>query len=1193
MFNLYLKRLDVQGFKSFADKISLEYNPGITAVVGPNGSGKSNIADAVRWVLGEQSIKTLRGSKMEDVIFTGTEHRKPLGFAEVSLTIDNTDGALPVEYSEVTITRRVFRSGESEYLLNKTPCRLKDIHELLMDTGIGKDGYSIIGQGRVDEILSTRSEDRRLIFEEASGIMKYKVRKLEAEKKLELTRQNLLRINDIINELEIQLEPLRQQSEVAKKYLSLRESLKELEVNVYIENISKYREKINELEVQFTTIKENIDSENRKLEEITEKNKQKTELLKNLEEKLNRSRQEYYNLENSIERHNSEIKLNEEKINNLMQNIVRFDNEISEINQKVEQLSKEEDSKKERIKYLNRKYEEYSCKLAEYEEQMRSILASLDESERYIENLKISVMDKMDALSDKKIQINDIASHLEGIKKRQKTIGNEIHELGLEKDRDNIKKEELLESIRSAKDAITKSSKKLEGLNFLKDEKELFLSEKRKRQNTVKSDMHLKNSKCRMLQDMEKNLEGYNRSVRQILQECRQSPEFGTGIHGALAQLISVDKKYETAVEMALGGALQNIVTSTEEDAKKAIEFLKTNRMGRATFLPISAVGGKYLDSSMAAEIKTQEGFCGVASDLVRFDPQYRGIILSLLGKVVIVRDLDAGIKMARKFGYSFRIVTLEGDVLSTTGSMSGGSSENKGPGILSRNREIIELKDEIKMLAAEEIKLEKEIEDAIEEINSILQQISKEEAEIRNNELAKIRDESHLAQVEEHIRKSDAKIDMLNQEKNQLSGQEVKARSELEKLNCELNGLEQDIADTKKIISEHQERHKEVQSRRDTIHEDITHFKISVNSVLESIEGVREALSRIEIEKAASLKNINKRVGEKARNNDEIDSLKERNEGLKKLIRSNETERVGKTLEIDSTAEEKKVLEEELYDIVNQITDINKKVVLLQEEFNRIEVKKAKLESEMESIQNRMWDEYELTYTNALAFKKDIGSMAYAQKKISEYRNEIKELGPVNVAAIDDYIKTKERFEFMLMQKTDMEQAEEKLKRVIAEVTSIMKRQFMEQFKLINENFNIVFRELFDGGRAELILVDKENILDSGIEIEVQPPGKKLQNMMLLSGGERAFTAIALLFAILRLRPTPFCILDEIEAALDDANVYRFAEYIKKFANKTQFVIITHRKGTMEVADTLYGVTMQERGVSKIVSMKMGEKAS
>ncbi len=1190
---MYLKRLDIQGFKSFADKISLDFNGGITSVVGPNGSGKSNIADAIRWVLGEQSVKTLRGSKMEDVIFAGTEHRKPLGFAEVSITIDNADAALPIAFGEVTITRRVFRSGESEYLINKTPCRLKDITELLLDTGIGRDGYSVIGQGRVDEILSSRSEDRRHIFEEASGIMKYKVRKLEAEKKLELTRQNLERINDIIIELESQLGPLKEQSETARKYLDLRENLKELEVNVYLDSMEKFREKLKDLDEQYKTVRDNMEAENRKLEEITSSNKQKTDLLKAFDEKLETARQQFYALEGDLERCSSDIKLNNEKKGNLAQNIERLDSEAAELQTKLTGLDKEEAAKQNKLKYLEKQLQDYTAKLSEYERQMEELLKTLDESERHIELLKTGIMDKLDVQSDKKLQINHVTTHMENMHKRQKSIDNEIYQHVVENDREKMKKEDLSESIQHASEQIRKQKARLQELSGERAESDKMLDGLRIKQSKIKSDIQFKTSRARTLREMEQNLEGYNRSVRQVLQACRESQEFGKGIHGALAQLIKVDRKYEAAIEMTLGSALQNIVTQSEEAAKKAIEYLKANKLGRATFLPISSVNGKSFDSSTLGRITRSEGFCGVASDLVACDSQYDGIIASLLGKVVVVDHLDNAIHMARHFSYSFRIVTLEGDILSTGGSMSGGSLENRGTGILSRNREITELDTELQSLKSAEAALEKDIALLVEDIGQINTEISSVENDLKNNELVKIRDESHLAQVEENMKKLAARMDMLKQEKEQLDRQLKDISRELEKYQQELAVIELEISDTKKTIAEHQEKHKEDQTVRDALHTDITDFKISVNSIRESMDSVKETTERLTSEKDSLTKGIARKGSEKTKYLDEIKHLEELNEGLQEVIRKHEAEKSGKTFELDRLAEERKMLEEDLYDIVNKINDANKNILLLQEEYSRVEVKKAKLETEMEALQDRMWNEYELTWSVAQQLKKDIGSLTQASKRITELRNAIKELGAVNVASIEEYVKAKERHEFMAAQRNDMEQAREKLLRVVQEMTSIMKKQFLEQFKLINDHFNIVFKELFNGGRAALLLSDQENVLESGIEIEVQPPGKKLQNMMLLSGGERAFTAIALLFSILRLKPSPFCVLDEIEAALDDANVYRFADYLRKYSSQTQFIMVTHRKGTMEGSDMLYGVTMQEHGVSRIVSMKMGEKVS
>ncbi len=1190
---MYLKKLEIQGFKSFAEKINLEFNSGITSVIGPNGSGKSNIADAVRWVLGEQSIKTLRGSKMEDVIFAGTENRKAMGFAEVSITLDNSDNSLPIEYSEVTVTRRIFRSGESEYFLNKTQCRLKDITELFLDTGIGKEGYSIIGQGRIDEILSTKSEDRRHIFEEASGIAKYKMRKNEAEKKLELTRQNLIRINDIINELENQLEPLRQQSETARKFLSLRETLKDIEVNVFLENIGRFKEKLVELDSQYASIRESIDNENSKLEQITVDNAEKTNLLKTLEEKINAARDEYYVIDGNIERCNSDIKINEEKQLNLNNNVLRLNTEIDEINQRMENLSKDEETKQKKIDYLNERMVLYTGKLEEAEKKMEEILSTLGETERHIEELKSGIMDKLDIQSDKKVQINNVKTHIEMLRKRQNSLDNEIRNLILDKDKEGMLKEDLSESIRSAKELIKKSRESIEKMSLERGKLDTRLAELRQNQNSINSDIQFKSSRRKMLQDMERNHEGYNRSVKSILAASETIPQLKNGIHGALAQLIKVDKKYETAIEMSLGGALQNIVTTTEQDAKFAIEFLKRDKLGRATFLPVSAVKGRYFDNQTIQDLKRMSGFCGVASDLVEHDSQYKDIVLSLLGKVAVVENLDSGIAIARKFGYSFRIVTVEGDLLNAGGSMTGGSVEGRGTGILGRSREIEELQTALKNLEEKLQGVDKEIKEASSQIEAVINNINNEEKQLKDNDLIRMRDENHLAQVQDNIAKYEAKIEMHKQEKNQLVREEADTEKELEKYNEELITIENEIANAKEIVTEFQEKHKEGQSQRDDLHTDITDYKISVNSFKESLDAVRDDMSRISGEREASQKNIERKTNEIKRNNDEITSLKEKNEGLLVMIKGYEEGRTGKTLEIDRVTEERRVIEEELSDIVTRVQEINKSILLLQEDYNRIEVKKAKLESEMEVIQNRLWDEYELTYNNALELKKDVGNINQAQKRINELKAEIRDLGVVNVAAIEEYIKTKERYEFMTGQRNDMEQAEAKLWKVITEITTNMKQQFMEQFKLINGNFNIVFKELFGGGRAELKLTDSENVLESGIDIEVQPPGKKLQNMMLLSGGERAFTAIALLFGILKLRPTPFCILDEIEAALDDANVLRFAQYLRNFSNQVQFVVVTHRKGTIESSDTLYGVTMQEHGISKVVSMKLNEKAS
>ncbi|NMB33377.1 MAG: chromosome segregation protein SMC [Clostridium sp.] len=1190
---MHLKKLEIQGFKSFAEKVKLDFDLGVTGIVGPNGSGKSNISDAVRWVLGEQSAKTLRGGKMEDVIFAGTEYRKPLGFAEVTLTFDNTDGLLPVEFSEVTLTRRVYRSGESEYMINKTKCRLKDINEIFLDTGIGKDGYSIIGQGRVDEILSSKSEDRRHIFEEASGIMKYKVRKQEAEKKLEMTKQNLIRINDIIGELENQLEPLRKQSESAKRFLNLRDELKELEISLYIENIKTFKARLEELEKDYNIVIQNIKSEDSALKEIMGLNQKNMDFLKRADSKLERSKQEFYAIEANLERCGSEIKLNEEKKNNLDSNIMRLEEEILETKSRISALAKEKEQKTSKIDYLKGRHSDYLANLKERETEFESLLATLNENERYTENLKSEIMDKLDIQSDKRTQINNIKNHIDVVQKRRTGIKEELGILTLEKDKENIKSKELSEGIAEIERIIKNTNEQLGNLNHKRAEIGTELERERRKQSNIQSEIQVKTSRLRMLKEMERNLEGYNKSVRTILRECQAQERFGEGIHGALAQLIRVDERYETAIEMVLGGVLQNIVTTSEEDAKRAIEFLKKNRLGRATFLPVSSIKARYLNNNIANRLKTQKGFVGIASELISYDPQYSNVILNFLGKVVVVEDLDTAIDVARTYSYGFRIVTLEGDILNTIGSITGGSKIKKESGILGRNRELSELGGIVERLEADKKATEKNCKELNLTLTEVIDKITNGEKSLRNNEMMKIRGESQLTQNNENIKRILARIDMLKQEGEQLIRQEHEIGRELKKYQEELLLIESNIKETRNMVIQNQEKNKEQQCHRDKLQEGITNYRISVNSIKESMEGTKESLIRIKSEMDSLGKMLEKKNLEKKHNQKEIGLLEDKNQGLDYLIKRYEEEKLGKTFEIDRIQGEKKECEEETADVTKRTAQINENILLLKEDSSRIEVKRARVESDIESIQNRMWDEYELTYTNALEIKKDISNIHLARKRINEIKSSIKDLGHVNVAAIEDYTKTKKRFEFMTVQRDDMESAGEKLQVVINEIVKRMRSQFAEQFKLINRSFNKVFRELFEGGRAELILLDSENILESGIDIEVQPPGKKLQNLMLLSGGERAFTAIALLFAILRLNPTPFCVLDEIEAALDDANVYKFARYLKRYSGTTQFILITHRKGSMEVADSLYGVTMQEHGVSKVVSLRMGEKVS
>lgn len=1189
---MYLKRLDIQGFKSFTESTALLFNKGITSIVGPNGCGKSNIADAIRWVLGEQSMRAIRGTKLEDVIFTGTEFRKPLGFAEVSLTIDNSDKTLDMEFLEITITRRVFRSGESEYFINKTPCRLKDINSLFLDTGVGRDGYSIIGQGRIDEILSTKSEDRRHIFEEASGIMKYKLRKEEGIKKLELTKQNILRIDDILHELKLQLAPLKEQSETAKSYLNIRDKLKVLEINVYIDTIERLKERIKKHEEEYCSVLDNKNLLISNSEQISIDSNKKSELLKILEDKLEISRKDYYTLEANYEKNIGEINLNNEKIRNFTQSILRIDSETSQLQEESDCISETIKTYEDKLKESNKRCEEVTVNLSEMEKLREEIISSLDESEKKLENIKTEHMNKLDLLSDKKVQIANIKNHIENIGARKNNIIAEIDRIVSEIEKGKNNRKVVEGDMQILEEEQNTSTSSLEQLIKLKRDLEKTYTSEKEKMESIKSNMQIKTSKYKTLQEMEQSLEGYNRTVKNFLKSCSKIPSLEKGIRGALGQLISVDKKYETAIEMVLGSTIQNIVTETEEDAKVAIGFLKKNNLGRATFLPMSSVKGKYLEQRFLKEVKFIPRFLGIASDLVKFNLEYRNIILSLLGRVVVVENLDTGITIAKKCGYAFRIVTLDGDILATSGAISGGSKTAHNLGILSRAREIKTLKEDTEKLKFELSAIENNINVIVNDLNKTLEEIQAIQNNLKEKEMDRLRCESQLAHINENINVWNAKVKMLQQEYQQISRQEEEINNELEKYGKEQQEIENKINRLKKVMDKHQETQRNSMSARDKILSEITNFKIQVNSCMQNIINIKKDIERLIEERKKTLKDICYKNQEKEKAKNQIKLIEENNHALEISIKNYQEEKTGKNIEIHRIIEERKVLEEDLDEIADTLEETSKNISLLNQELNRLDVRKVKAESELDAIQNRLWDEYELTYTNALEFKKDIGKITHAQNKINEYKNQIKDLGYINVGAIDEYVKTKERFEFITAQKADMEDSVEKLKKIIYEINEQMKHQFIENFNLINKNFNFVFKELFGGGVANLRLIDKDNVLESGIEIEVSPPGKRLQNMMLLSGGERALTAIALLFSILLLKPVSFCVLDEIEASLDEANVGRFASYIRKLSSKTQFIVITHKKATMEVSNAIYGITMQEKGISKVVSIKINEKA-
>ena len=1181
---MYLKRLELQGFKSFADKTVLDFKPGITTVIGPNGSGKSNISDSIRWVLGEQSMKSLRGSKTEDVIFAGTQNRKSLGFAEASIIIDNSDGKLPIEFTEVTVTRRIYRSGESGYFINKTPCRLKDILELFMDTGIGKDGYSIIGQGKIDEILSNKSEERRHVFEEAAGIVKYRTRKAESEKKLEQSKLNLLRINDILVEIEQNLDPLKIQSEKARKFLDLREELKSIEVGLFIHNIDSYKEKIEEVLKDEDIFNTQIVREDERLSNMQEQKESLRQAIDNITNQIEKMQTLSFESEKKKEKLTSEININKERINNNNSNFERFREEIEESNKRIEELEEEKNQKQGKKDNLYESKEKFVKELEEKEKELATLNDKLSEKEKEIESKK----QKVDANTDERYEITNVIStlvaNMESSEKRENNIKNEIASYISELDASRIHKDEIGKGFYEIDSKRNKIKKELEDIDEKRKEAETKLKDFDTRINNTESEKRIKESRLKFLEETEREKEGYNRSVKAILQECDKNVSLKKGMHGVLANLISVPKEYETAIEMSLGQAMQNIVTDNEADAKKLVEYLRVNKLGRASFLPITSVYGKKLE-----KLSKENGVVGIASDLVKYDKKYEQIVLSLLGRTVIVDNMDTAINVAKKNKYTFRIVTIEGDVVNPSGMITGGSVVQKTVNILGRSREIESLKKDIKKLEEKIKNLKDEKEKYSDEIESTLEEVSALEKELQEIEIVYATEKQKVVSEEEAIKKIETRLEKLREEDKSIKEQKEISKNKQNELNEKIKELEEENSKLTDEINEFALLNKDDQKYIDDLNFDITNLKISVSSFDESEDSINEMIDRINLDIENTKTVINNKTEQRKKITEENKNLEESIKNLEEEIEKLKEDSSNSGSKIEELKKDRVAKNEKLNETEEQVLEQMKKIEDLKNQVVKCDIKKSKLETERDQIINKMWEEYELTPSQAVDFKKPT-NVQEVQRKVNNLRNDIKELGSINIDSIEEYKKLKERYDFMSEQRLDLENTMAKLRKVIVDLTEVMRKQFDEKFKIINKNFAEVFSELFGGGKAELKLTDENDILESGIEIEVQPPGKKLQNMSLLSGGERAFTAIALLFAILKINPAPFCVLDEIEAALDDVNVYRFAEYLKKFAKDTQFLVITHRKGTMEVADTVYGITMEENGISKLLSMKLSK---
>ena len=1146
--------------------------------------GKSNISDSIRWVLGEQSMKSLRGAKSEDIIFAGTQSRKSLGFAEASIVIDNSDGKLPIEYDEVIVTRRIYRSGESGYYINKSPCRLKDVLELFMDTGIGKDGYSIIGQGKIDEILSNKSEDRRHIFEEAAGIVKYRVRKAESERKLEQTKVNLLRINDILSEIEGNIEPLRKQSEKARKFLDLREELKNIEIGLFLQQIDSYKLKIKDVANDLEILNEQRRTEENKSSGLQEEKNSLKQSIDLLIEEMEKMQNEGFETINKIQHLEADINLSNQKIESNQENNERYEIEVEELINRVKELEEEKNDKLSKKTNLFHDKERFQKELEEKQERLKILTGTLSKQELDIEEKKLKLSDNIDIKYEKTALVNTHKVQNENIDKRKRNVEEENYENIAELDKERLEKTEIANEfyeIDAKKKEIVQS---LDKINKQKAESDSKIKKFEENIQQIKSEKQINNSRLKFLIETEREKEGYNKSVKALLLACDKNEELAKGVHGVVADLFSVPKQYQVAIEMCLGASQQNIVTNTEQEAKKLVEYLRKNNLGRASFLPINTVKGKRLDKISSKNI---EGVIGIASDLVKTEDRYNNILLHLLGRTVVVATMDDAIALAKQNSYAFRIVTQKGDIINPSGAITGGSVVSKTVNILGRKQEIETLENTVKKQDMQLESITKEKEEYITSIEDVLEQAMALESALQEAEIKYATKKQKLVSIEENIIKLESKLEKSKEEKGKLEQERIENDRSIEALEQEITIIEQENEELNRIISDFANKNKESQKEVDELNFDITNLKISVNSFNESEESINEIVERVENEIKANKASITTKEQQIQKCKEENQELAKRVEKRKQEIESTKQKIKDNNETIEKIKKERTEKSQRLEESENNIIEQFKLLEDLKEQINKIEIKKSKFEIEIEQIVNKMWEEYEITPNNVAEYERPENPQE-VQKHVISLRNQIKELGSINIDSIEEYKQTKERYDFMTEQKEDLESTITKLKKIINDMIQIMKEQFAKQFKIINKNFGEIFTELFGGGKAELKLADETNILECGIDIEVQPPGKKLQNMMLLSGGEKALTAIALLFAILKINPAPFCVLDEIEAALDDVNVYRFAEYLKKFTKEIQFLVITHRKGTMEAADTVYGITMEENGVSKLLSMKL-----
>lgn len=1182
---MYLKSIEIHGFKSFANKIVFQFHNGITGIVGPNGSGKSNVADAVRWVLGEQRIKQLRGASMQDVIFSGTELRKPLGYAYVAITLDNSDHQLAIDYNEVTVARRIYRSGESEYLLNGTPCRLKDVNELFYDTGIGKEGYSIIGQGQIDKILSGKPEERRELFDEAAGIVKFKRRKLAAQKKLEDEQQNLVRVNDILSELEKQIGPLEKQSETAKIYLKKKEELKTLDVNMFLLENQRLQEQLKDAQEKYDIASEDLENTSKQYENIKEEYEKIEGQITLLDETIEKNRSALTDTSMLRGKLEGEINVLKEQIHSARNNEEHLKqrreavlNEIAAKNQDKEGILSDKGQIDEQVAEIEKKRDEAKAALT-------AVQSCIEELNNQIEGGKNAIIEALNARATIKSKLGRYDTMTEQVNIRKAELTSRI----LRMKSDEAQQEETLKALNDEFEKINEEIRTLNDAVESKEEKLTLLREtladKDKKLRDTQVSYHQEKSRLEALSNLTERYEGYGGSVKKVMERKEQEK----GIVGVVADIIKVDKKYETAIETALGGNIQNIVTNDEETAKRMIGYLKQTKAGRATFLPLTSI--THPQEFKNPESLKEKGVLGMADELVHVDEKYRNVAKAMLGRIVVVDQVDNAVRIARKFDYGIRMVTLEGELLVPGGAISGGAFKNNS-NLLGRRREMEEMEASVKKYLKEVDTLLQEIEDTKAERNKLRLSLEEDKASLQKKFIEQNTARLNVIKAKERKEEaSESSLELKNEER-EIESQIQEIRLSKEEISRELQDSETLEKQTEGKIKECQVLLDEKRSEESENLAGVNALEVEVEKMLQQQGFHQQNVDRINTELERSKSELSEIEEGLLGNTGDIEQKENNIRQIEETIQASHTSQNDTEKQLQEDITKKEELSAKQKNFFKDREALSEKMAGLDKEVYRLNAQREKLQDMTESQINYMWDEYEITLSDAAGMRnEELNDLPAMKRDISTLKDQIKKLGDVNVNAIEDYKNLMERYSFLKTQHDDLIEAEKTLEGIITELDTAMRKQFHEKFGEISREFDKVFKEMFGGGKGTLELMEDEDILEAGIRIIAQPPGKKLQNMMQLSGGEKALTAIALLFAIQNLKPSPFCLLDEIEAALDESNVSRFAKYLHKLTRHTQFIVITHRRGTMEQVDRLYGITMQEKGVSTLVSVNLIDK--